>query len=295
MKTLLGFTAMPSPHWVGDGFPVRSLFSYDSLGRDASPFLLLDHAGPARFAPAAKPRGVGEHPHRGFETVTVVYEGEVAHRDSTGKGGVIGPGDVQWMTAGSGILHEEFHSEPFTAQGGNLHMAQLWVNLPAAAKMTAPGYQSITAGQIPAVALPDGAGTLRVIAGEYEGRRGPAHTFTPMSVWDVTLRSGARVTLPSPDGWTQLLAVLNGPVRVNGGAKDAGTGGPSQIAVLSREGAGFTLEVPAETEGEARVLVLAGQPIDEPLVGYGPFVMNTREEIVQAIEDFNRGAFGRMG
>jgi quercetin 2,3-dioxygenase len=293
MKTLLGFTATPSPHWVGDGFPVRSLFSYDSLGKEASPFLLLDHAGPAPFPPAAKPRGVGEHPHRGFETVTVVYEGEVAHRDSTGKGGVIGPGDVQWMTAGSGILHEEFHSEAFTARGGDLHMAQLWVNLPASAKMTAPGYQSITAAQIPAVALPDNAGALRVIAGRYAGEQGPAHTFTPMSVWDVTLRRGGRVTLPSPEGWTQLVALLKGRVRVNGAAAAAG---PAQIAVLSRTGADFTLEVPEEeSDAEARLLVLAGEPIDEPVVGYGPFVMNTREQITQAIEDFNRGAFGRMG
>jgi len=293
MKTLLGITATPAPHWVGDGFPVRSLFSYDSLGRQASPFLLLDHAGPATFTPATQPRGVGEHPHRGFETVTVVYEGEVAHRDSTGQGGVIGPGDVQWMTAGSGILHEEFHSQDFTARGGSLEMAQLWVNLPADAKMTAPGYQSITADQIPTVALPDGAGSLRVIAGEYAGARGPARTFTPMSVWDVALSPGASVRLPSPEGWGTLVALLKGQVRVNGEAGDASTGGPSQIAVLSRDGADFTLEaLPAEAP--ARLLVLSGQPIDEPLVGYGPFVMNTREQIVQAIEDFNRGAFGRM-
>jgi len=290
MKTLLGITATPSSHWVGDGFPVRSLFSYDSLGRDASPFLLLDHAGPATFEPATRPRGVGEHPHRGFETVTVVYEGEVSHRDSTGQGGTIGPGDVQWMTAGSGILHEEFHSQPFTARGGNLEMAQLWVNLPASAKMTPPGYQSITADQIPAVSLPDGAGTLRVIAGDYAGAHGPAHTFTPMSVWDVALKDGARVTLPAPEDWSTLVALLKGRVRVNGAATDAASGGPSQIAVLSRAGADFTLDA----EGDARLLVLAGQPIEEPIVGYGPFVMNTREQIVQAIEDFNRGAFGRM-
>jgi redox-sensitive bicupin YhaK (pirin superfamily) len=293
MKTLLGITPTPAPHWVGDGFPVRSLFSYDGLGREASPFLLLDHAGPAQFAPAPRPRGVGEHPHRGFETVTVVYEGEVAHRDSTGQGGVIGPGDVQWMTAGAGILHQEFHSEPFTARGGNLHMAQLWVNLPASAKMTPPGYQSITAAQIPVITLPDGAGSLRVIAGSHAGEQGPAHTFTPMAVWDVTLHEGARVTLPVPDGWNCLVPVLAGRVRINGGAADSATSGPSQVAVLSRAGADLTLE--ADGAGEAKVLVLTGQPIDEPLVGYGPFVMNTREQIVQAIEDFNRGAFGRMG
>ncbi|MET0291738.1 MAG: pirin family protein [Steroidobacteraceae bacterium] len=286
MKTLLGFTPTPSPHWVGDGFPVRSLFSYDSLGRHASPFLLLDHAGPVDFTPAAKPRGVGEHPHRGFETVTIVYAGEVAHRDSTGRGGTIGPGDVQWMTAGRGILHEEFHSPDFTAKGGPLEMAQLWVNLPARAKMTEPGYQAITDAQIPRVPLKGDAGELRVIAGEFEGAKGPASTHSPLVVWDVALRANARITLPVPDGWSLLVALLKGAVSVNGTQ-----GGSSQIAVLSGEGSDVTLEAGAE---DARLLVLAGLPIDEPLVGYGPFVMNTRDEIRQAIDDFNGGAFGRM-
>jgi quercetin 2,3-dioxygenase len=289
MKTLQRLTTTPAPHWVGDGFPVRSLFSYDSLGKDASPFLLLDHAGPAQFTPTARPRGVGEHPHRGFETVTIVYEGEVAHRDSTGKGGVIGPGDVQWMTAGSGILHEEFHSEPFTARGGALEMAQLWVNLPASAKMTAPGYQAITDAQIPRVALPDNAGELRIIAGEYADQRGPANTFTPLAVWDVALRAGARATLPAREGWSLMLALLKGRVRINGGDS---IGGPSQMAVMSRDGADFIIE--ATGDEPARLLVLSGEPIDEPLVGYGPFVMNTREQIVEAINDFNSGGFGRM-
>jgi redox-sensitive bicupin YhaK (pirin superfamily) len=291
MKTLHGLTPTPQPHWVGDGFPVRSLFSYDSLGSHASPFLLLDHAGPAQFAPATRPRGVGEHPHRGFETVTIVYDGEVAHRDSTGKGGIIGPGDVQWMTAGSGILHEEFHSEAFTSRGGALEMAQLWVNLPARSKMTAPGYQAIEAGQIPRMVLPGQAGELRVIAGEFAGTHGPARTFSPLAVWDVTLRGGARVELPAPEGWSLLVALLKGRVRIN----DAQIGGPSQMAVLDRAGSGFSLEALAEEGGaDARLLVLTGQPLDEPLVGYGPFVMNTREQIQQAIEDFNGGAFGAM-
>jgi redox-sensitive bicupin YhaK (pirin superfamily) len=291
MKTLHGLTPTPQPHWVGDGFPVRSLFSYDSLGPHASPFLLLDHAGPAQFSPATRPRGVGEHPHRGFETVTIVYDGEVAHRDSTGKGGIIGPGDVQWMTAGSGILHEEFHSEAFTSRGGALEMAQLWVNLPASSKMTAPGYQAIEAGQIPRVVLPGQAGELRVIAGEFAGTQGPARTFSPLAVWDVTLRAGARVELPAPEGWSLLVALLKGRVRVN----DSQIGGPSQMAVLDRTGSGFSLEALADEGGaDARLLVLTGQPLDEPLVGYGPFVMNTREQIQQAIADFNGGAFGAM-
>src|SRR5580658_7447024 len=176
MKKVVGIHGNPHQHWVGDGFPVRTLFSYDRLGALVSPFLLLDFGGPAVFEPATKPRGVGQHPHRGFETVTIVYEGEVAHRDSTGQGGVIGPGDVQWMTAAAGILHEEFHSEAFSRSGGVLEMVQLWVNLPAKDKMTRPKYQAILNRDIPAVALPKEAGTVRVIAGNYSGHAGPAST-----------------------------------------------------------------------------------------------------------------------
>ena len=189
MRKVLGVYASPNPHWVGDGFPVRSMFSHASHGQHVSPFILLDYAGPAEFLPTQKPRGVGEHPHRGFETVTIVYQGEVEHRDSTGKGGVIGPGDVQWMTAASGILHEEFHSQAFTRKGGTLEMVQLWVNLPAKDKDAEPGYQSLFKQGIPTLALPNNAGRLRVIAGEYQGSRGPARTFTPINVWDFRLAS----------------------------------------------------------------------------------------------------------
>ncbi|MET3372296.1 redox-sensitive bicupin YhaK (pirin superfamily) [Variovorax boronicumulans] len=212
MKKILGTYSAPRPHWVGDGFPVRSLFSYDTLGRHASPFLLLDYAGPAQFTPTAQPRGVGQHPHRGFETVTIVYKGEVSHRDSTGQGGTIGPGDVQWMTAGAGILHEEFHSEAFTRDGGELEMVQLWVNLPAKDKMATPGYQAIVDAQIPSVPLPEGAGSVRVIAGDYLGHKGPARTFTPIDVWDLRLNQGAQVTLPVPEGHTAAVVVLRGTV-----------------------------------------------------------------------------------
>jgi len=286
MKKILGTHHAPHPHWVGDGFPVRSLFSYDRLGREASPFLLLDHAGPARFTPAERPRGVGQHPHRGFETVTIVYRGEVAHRDSTGQGGVIGPGDVQWMTAGAGILHEEFHSEAFTRTGGDLEMVQLWVNLPARDKMTAPGYQAIVDAQIPVVALPGGGATARVIAGELDGHQGPARTFTPIDVWDLRLQAGAHAALPVADGRTAAVVVLRGAVRVNGDTllRDA------QMALLEREGSGLTLDA----DSDAVVLLLSGEPIDEPIVGHGPFVMNTREEIVQAVRDFNGGRFGQI-
>lgn len=286
MKKVLGLYSAPRPHWVGDGFPVRSLFSYHSHAKQLSPFLLLDYAGPADFAPATRPRGVGEHPHRGFETVTIVYKGEVAHRDSTGKGGVIRPGDVQWMTAGSGILHEEFHSEAYTKTGGPLEMVQLWVNLPAKHKFTPPGYQAITSQQIPTVALPNGAGTARIIAGQFDETRGPAHTFTQMNVWDVQAKQGSYVTLPVPAGWTAALIVLHGSVVVNGNVPAL----PSQMVVMNREDRDVTFS--ASTD--ATVLLLAGEPIDEPVVGHGPFVMNSPDEIVQAINDFNRGHFGEM-
>lgn len=286
MKKVLGVYSAPRPHWVGDGFPVRSLFSYSNHGRQLSPFLLLDFAGPADFTPTQTPRGVGEHPHRGFETVTIVYKGGVAHRDSTGRGGVIGPGDVQWMTAGAGILHDEFHSPEFSASGGALEMVQLWVNLPAKDKSAAPGYQSITSSAIPVLTLPDDAGTLRVIAGNYQGNQGPARTFTPMHVWDMQLLQDSHSTFELPEGWTTAVVVLHGTVMINGEA----VARESDMVVLDRNGA--TLSIEANTD--ASVLLLSGEPIDEPVVGYGPFVMNSQEEIAQAINDFNSGRFGHI-
>lgn len=286
MKNILGIYSAPRPHWVGDGFPVRSLFSYDNHAKQLSPFLLLDYAGPATFTPGNRQRGVGQHPHRGFETVTIVYKGEVAHRDSTGKGGVIGPGDVQWMTAGAGILHEEFHSPAFTQAGGELEMVQLWVNLPAKDKMSPAGYQAIVDRDIPAVALPNGAGQVRVIAGEFAGHAGPAHTFTPMHVWDMRLVNGSFSALTVPDGWTTALVVLRGTIQVNGNA----IARESQMVVLDRAGENLTIEAGSE----AVVLLLSGAPIDEPIVGHGPFVMNSQHEILQAIQDFNSGQFGSM-
>jgi len=286
MKRILGVHDSPQTHWVGDGFPVRTLFSYHSMREHLSPFLLLDHAGPADFAPSERPRGVGEHPHRGFETVTIVYQGELEHRDSTGSGGCIGPGDVQWMTAGAGILHEEFHSQEFMRAGGMLEMVQLWVNLPAKDKMSAPGYQTLIDQSIPSVELRDGAGRVRVIAGEFNGHRGPAHTFTPIDVWDMRINQGHASDLPVPEGRTLALIVLHGTVLVNGAqiAREA------QMVVLDRAGTGVAIE--ANTD--ATVLLLSGEPIDEPVVGYGPFVMNTQAEIRQAINDFNSGRFGQM-
>jgi len=285
MKKVIGVFGNPNRHWVGDGFPVRTLFSYDGLGQYVSPFLLFDYAGPWRFDPATRPRGVGEHPHRGFETVTIVYDGEVAHRDSTGQGGVIGPGDVQWMTAGSGILHQEFHTPDFTARGGPFRMVQLWVNLPAARKMTTPGYQAIEAADIPSVELAPGA-SARVIAGELAGARGPARTFTPLNLWDLRLDRGASVRLPLPEGHTAALAVLSGRVRVDG----AQAAGEAEIVVLGVDGADAQVDADADTT----LLVMTGEPIDEPIVGYGPFVMNTEDEIQKAISDLRTGRFGAI-
>lgn len=286
MKKILGLYSSPKQHWVGDGFPVRSLFSYDSLGQHISPFLLLDYAGPHEFAPAQQPRGVGQHPHRGFETVTIVYQGELEHRDSTGSGGLIGPGDVQWMTAASGILHEEFHSAAFTEQGGTLEMVQLWVNLPARDKLAAPGYQTILDQHIPLLPLDGGAGSLRLIAGEFAGQQGPAHTFTAMDVWDIRLNANKPLSLPVVEGRSTALIVLRGSVLVNGSqlVREA------QMVLLDRAGDELLLEA----NNQALVLLLSGEPIDEPVVGYGPFVMNSKAEIAQAVKDFQSGSFGQL-
>ncbi len=286
MKKVLGIYSSARPHWVGDGFPVRTLFSHHSHGQHVSPFLMLDYAGPAQFAPVPQSRGVGQHPHRGFETVTIVYQGEVEHLDSTGSGGLIGPGDVQWMTAGSGILHEEFHSKDFTENGGTLEMVQLWVNLPAKDKSAAPGYQSVLNRDIPCVSLPGDVGRVRVIAGEFLGKRGPAHTFTPMDVWDLRLNQGGITKLDQIEGRNTLLVVLRGTVVVN----DNHAAHEAQLVVLGREGTAVSLE--AQTD--ATVLLLSGDAIDEPVVAQGPFVMNTKEEIQQALADFNSGRFGQM-
>jgi redox-sensitive bicupin YhaK (pirin superfamily) len=283
MRKILGVTNSPKAHWVGDGFPVRSLLSPES---GLSPFLLLDYAGPAEFTPTDRPRGVGQHPHRGFETVTIVYQGELEHRDSTGNGGTIGPGDVQWMTAASGILHEEFHSEAFTRTGGTLEMVQLWVNLPAKDKKAAPGYQTLLNAEIPTVALADGAGHVRVIAGDYAGQTGPARTFTPINIWDLRLGRDKTTTLTLPEGHTVALAVLGGTVLVNG--EEVARGG--QLVAFARTGGAITLEA----NNDVTVLVLSGAPINEPVVAHGPFVMNSVGEIKQAMLDFEQGRFGAM-
>jgi quercetin 2,3-dioxygenase len=273
-------------HWVGDGFPVRSIFSYNDAGEDLSPFLLLDYAGPAEFQPTDQKRGVGEHPHRGFETVTIVYSGEVEHRDSSGGGGKIGPGDVQWMTAASGLVHEEYHGREYAKRGGSFEMIQLWVNLPKKHKMDPPRYQGITDSQILRKDLPDGAGQVRVIAGQWGAVNGPAKTSSPVNVWDLRLKAGARARFDAIEGQTTALFVLKGRVRF----PDGKAAGEAELAVLEREGTQWSVEA----ESEATVLVLGGEPLGEPIVGYGPFVMNTPEEIRQAFSDFQSGKMGRL-
>lgn len=286
MKRILEISSAPDRHWVGNGFPVHGMFGYSGDGVALrSPFLMLDYAAPTEFAPTDQRRGVGQHPHRGFETVTIVYHGEVEHRDSAGNGGVIGPGDVQWMTAGRGILHEEFHSAGYARRGGRFEMVQLWVNLPARDKMTAPGYQGIADAQIPSVPLSGGDGRVRVIAGQYQEHAGPARTSTPINVWDVRLPAGTHARFDQPEGWTTLLLALSGTVAVNGSVlRDR------QLATLSTSGT----RVAIEASSDATLLLLAGEPLNEPVVGHGPFVMNSREQIIQAIADFNAGRFGRL-
>lgn len=288
MKSVSFIQRNTQGHWVGDGFPVRTLFSYNDDPAAFSPFLMLDYGGPAVFEPTSQRRGVGAHPHRGFETVTIVYDGEVSHRDSTGAGGSIGPGDVQWMTAASGIVHEEFHSEAYARRGGPFRMVQLWVNLPARDKMAPPGYQGITSAQIPTLTLRDvtgaEAGTVRPIAGAFEGASGPARTFTPMQVWDVQLKAGHTVTLPAPEGHTTVPLVYQGRVKTADGQE----AGDAEMIVFERAGEGVQLTALADTT----LLWLCGEPIDEPVVGYGPFVMNSAQEIQQAFADFRSGRMG---
>lgn len=271
-------------HWVGDGFPVRTMFSYANENQ-FDPFLLLDYAGPYRFAPAAANRGVGEHPHRGFETVTIVYQGELEHRDSSGSHGTIGPGDVQWMTAASGVVHEEFHSKRFTRVGGTLEMVQLWVNLPARDKMSPPRYQSLRKAEIPHVSLPRDVGTVRVIAGDFQGTSGAAKTFTPINLWDVQLAGTGDIAFELPEGHTALIVVQSGETHVNDISVKA-------VELLELDRGATDVRVSSQTP--ARILVLTGEPIGEPVVGQGPFVMTSTDEIRKAIRDYQNGQMGRL-
>ena len=285
MKKIAQVIRKGHQHWVGDGFPVQTLFSYETPGLDADPFLLLDYAGPAEFEATTQPRGVGKHPHRGFETVTIVYQGDVQHRDTAGNAGVIGPGDVQWMTAGRGLLHEEMHGEQLSRNGGWLEAIQLWVNLPASSKMTEPKYQSIHNGDIPVVSLAEAAGTVRVIAGNFQDRHGPARTHTAINLWDIQLAENRQMRFSLASGSTVILFTLQGRVRVN----ENETLMDAELLSLEREGEIILLQA----QQDSRILLMNGEPINEPVVGHGPFVMNTREEIDSAIAEFNAGMFGK--
>ena len=282
-KNLINIEQKTGQHWVGNGFPVTTMFSYDDLGKELSPFLLLDYAGPMTFEPSNTPRGVEQHPHRGFETVTIVYQGELEHRDNAGNAGKIGPGDVQWMTAARGILHEEMHERDFTQKGGTLEMIQLWVNLPAKDKMGTPRYQEILTQDIPVVTLAENGGRVRVIAGDYQGTRGAAKTFTPINVWDIHLNQGQKIALSLPEGFTTALLGMKGTVVMN----STHTLNRKELARFERDGDRLALEATSD----ATVLVLNGEPINEPIVGQGPFVMNTQEEILQAMTDYRAGRF----
>jgi redox-sensitive bicupin YhaK (pirin superfamily) len=274
-------------HWVGNGFHVSTYFPSGGLpAARTSPFVLMDYGPSKEFSPLARgKRGVGWHPHRGFETVTLSWEGAVAHRDNAGHAGVIGPGDVQWMTAGGGIFHEEYHEESFSRRGGNLHMMQLWVNLPSAHKGAAPDYQAITADQIPRIELPDGAGAVRVIAGTFGEARGPAHTFTPIHMLDVSLAAGGSVPIELPRSYNAMAVVAKGRVRSGDETAHAG-----ELLLFAQDGERALLTA----ENDSHVIFLAGQPIDEPVVQYGPFVMNTADEIRQAMVDVQAGRFGSI-
>jgi len=275
-----------SRHVVGDGFHVRNLFPSNDLDRELSPFIMLDYAGPTVYPATDTPRGVGEHPHRGFETVTVVYQGMLAHRDSAGNSGVIGPGDVQWMTAASGVVHEEMHEREWAKRGGTLQAIQLWVNLPKAFKMSAPGYQTILNDQIPVVQLEGGAGSLRVIAGSVRDVKGPAKTFTPVELYDLRLRGGHSMPLQIPTDFNVGLFVLSGRASLEGTHRLT----EAELAVFVSSGE----PVMITAEDGATILVMAGEAIHEPVARYGPFVMNTKAELVQAVSDYQAGKMGHL-
>jgi len=286
LKKVLSIHEAGSRHWVGDGFHVRNLFPSTGISKEIDPFLMLDYAGPTEVAPSHRPRGVEEHPHRGFETVTIAYQGAVEHRDSGGNSGIVRPGDVQWMTAASGVVHEEKHEREFTKKGGAFEMVQLWVNLPKAHKMSAPRYQALLREQIPVVSLGT-AGEARIIAGEWNGTRGAARTVTPINVFDVRLHGGGSAKLHIPAGHNTAVILLHGEAAING---ESALKDEAQLALLSLEGERVSLDA----RQDSVLLILSGVPINEPVASYGPFVMNTRAELTQAIEDYNAGKMGRL-
>jgi len=283
MKTLAFIHRNDTRSAVGDFSPVLSIFSHYELGNTISPFLLLDHIGPGQLEPSSARKGVNEHPHRGFETVTIVYKGEIEHKDSKGGGGIIRAGDVQWMTAAAGIIHREFFSEEFRAQGGAFEMIQLWVNLPARDKLSEPRYQSLSSDQIPTVKLPHDIGAVRVIAGQFDGKFGPAKTHTRINILDVRMKAGQSAIFPTEAGDTAIVYLLSGQLQFEAEKMDA-----AGMAVMGSQNA----DIEVNTLADSRFLVLSGEPINEPIYGRGPFIMNTFEEIIQAFEDSKNGKLG---
>jgi quercetin 2,3-dioxygenase len=286
-KTIEAIIAPPHPHMVGDGFRVHNFFPNSRLidKKRMSPFFLLDYNSKVDFNPSEEPRGVGVHPHRGFETVTIAYHGKIAHHDSAGNSGVIGEGDVQWMTAGSGLLHKEYHEKEFSKKGGMFQMVQLWVNLPAANKMTAPKYQEITNKMMGRYELPGNQGSIEIIAGSYQNVKGPASTFTPMHVYNVRLKKNAEAEFSFPADYNTGILVIEGSAIINGE-----TVSPDHFGLFKNEGEDISVKANEDTV----LLVLSGQPINEPIAAYGPFLMNNWQELEQAIEDVSAGKFGAL-
>lgn len=287
-KTIKEVYTGTSPHMVGDGFRVANYIpgKKNYTGNELSPFIMFDYNAPHHFAPSNKRRGVGEHPHRGFETVSIAFEGEIEHRDSAGGGGVIKAGDVQWMTAAGGLMHDEFQTENFSKNGGVQHFIQLWVNLPAKHKMDKPHYQAITKEEIGIYKIDDKGSIARIIAGSLNGIKGPASTYTPVEMYDIRLNKNAKISFNIPASYTSMMLITKGSVQVNGtqNAKHM------DCVVFNQHGETVTLEA----QEDSMVFFIAGEPINEPVARYGPFVMNTREEIIQAMEDVNSGKFGSI-
>ncbi|MBK6936013.1 MAG: pirin family protein [Chitinophagaceae bacterium] len=284
LRTIEAIIAPPPAHMVGDGFRVHGSFPGGKTGKQRmSPFFLMDYNSKIDFPPTSIPRGVGVHPHRGFETVTIAYHGKIAHHDSAGHSGVISEGDVQWMTAASGVLHKEYHEKEFSLKGGTFQMVQLWVNLPAKHKMTAPKYQEIPNATMGKHLLDDGNSYVEVIAGEYNGTKGPAFTFTPVHLQNAKLKKGVSASFSFPSNYNTGMLLINGSAVINGSSVST-----DQFVLFNNEGEQINIEA---TE-DATILVLSGEPIDEPIAQYGPFLMNTWQEIEQAIQDVNTGKFG---
>lgn len=285
-KSVQEIMSPPPPHMVGDGFRVHNYIPGLVGMQRMNPFIMMDYNSPHYFPPSETPPGVGVHPHRGFETVTIAYKGKVSHHDSAGNSGTIGEGEVQWMTAASGVLHKEYHERDFAKQGGIFQMVQLWVNLPAKDKMSPPSYQAITRGDIQTVELENGNGKIEIIAGSFNGVKGPARTFSPVDLMNAFLPANGEVQFSFSQHDHTALVVISGKIKINHEQEASA----NQLVIFQDDGEDFSIQA----IDESVVLILNGEPIPEPIAAYGPFVMNTREEIIQAYQDFQMGKFGQL-